>query len=66
MSKPNFKVQAIREGFQWPYIGNAYRNKDGSIGLLLDRDVTLTLADGTKLRAVDNRLVKLHLRAPKG
>ncbi len=49
---PSYKVQAIVEGASpWPYLGNAYANKDGSLTIVLDRGVALRLADGTVLEA---------------
>ena len=37
-----FKVQVIVENAKWPYVGNAYQNKDGSISVLLDSGAKLT------------------------
>ena len=66
MKTPSYKVQAIRDNDKsWPYVGNAYRNKDGSISLLLDRRVKLVLDDGTTLEADGKQLIKLFLRAPR-
>lgn len=49
-----FKVQLITEGEgRWPYVGNGYLNKDGSINLYLDEGVTLT--GGMKLRVREAR-----------
>jgi len=63
MSKPTFKLQAICDNHQpWPYIGNAFQNKNGSFSLYLDRGVKVVLADGTLLEANDERSVKLYLR----
>lgn len=44
-----FKVQLITDGeARWPYVGNAYENKDGSLNVYLDEGVKL--AGGQKLR----------------
>ena len=66
MKIPTYKAQAIIETEKsWPYIGNAYLNKDGSLSLLLDRRIKLVLADGTTLQAEGQTRVKLFLRAPR-
>ena len=45
-----FKVQLITEGTTWPYVGNAYLNKNGSINIYLDAGVTLTGGQKLHLR----------------
>ena len=67
MKNPSYKAQVVLDNAKsWPYIGNAYANKDGSLSLLLDRGVKLVLADGTTFEATDKSRVKVFLRAPRG
>jgi hypothetical protein len=42
MENRKLKVQCITDAGKWPYVGNAYRNRDGSISVYLDAGVTLT------------------------
>jgi hypothetical protein len=65
MNNPSYKAQVIIEDGSWPYAGNAYINRDGSISLLLDRGIKLELPDGVKLEASGGKAVKLFLRTPR-
>ena len=46
-----FKLQVVVEGGRWPYVGNGYLNKDGSINIVLDQDVELGGGQKLQLRA---------------
>ena len=46
-----FKLQLIVEGGRWPYVGNGYQNKDGSINIVLDPDTELRSGQRLHLRA---------------
>ncbi len=60
MNTPNYKLQAMIDNQKaWSFIGNAYTTANGALRIVLDRDVKLELADGTKLEGG----VKLYLRA---
>ena len=49
------KVQQIVENSKtWPYVGNAYFNKDGSLNVYLDKDKAVPTG------------AKLHLRPARG
>jgi hypothetical protein len=37
-----WKVQRITDAGKWPYIGDAYVNKDGSINVYLDEGVAVS------------------------
>ena len=66
MTTPAYKAQAIIDGEKsWPYVGNVYRNKDGSLSLLIDAGVKVHLPDGRVLEANDKGRVKIFLRAPR-
>ena len=55
METRKFKVQLIlASNGKWPYVGNAYVNRDGTINVYLDPGVTLSEGQ------------KLHLRAARG
>ena len=45
-----FKVQLIADEGKWPYVGDARKNKDGSINVYLDAKDELVLKGGQKLR----------------
>lgn len=40
-----YKVQRIVEGQAWPYVGNAYLNKNGTLSIQLDKNATLSGGD---------------------
>jgi len=50
MENKKLKVQLITEEGKWPYVGNAFRNRDGSITLYLDEGVTVTAGQKLYLR----------------
>jgi hypothetical protein len=55
METRKFKVQLIiTNGGKWPYVGNAYVNRNGTINVYLDEGVTLSGGQ------------KLHLRPARG
>ena len=55
METRKFKVQLIiTNGGKWPYVGNAYVNRNGTINVYLDQGVTLSGGQ------------KLHLRPARG
>ena len=43
-----FKLQLIVDDGRWPYVGNGYLNKDGSINLVVDQDTIIE--GGRRLR----------------
>lgn len=51
MANANFKLQLITPNGKWPYIGNAYLNRDGSFSIYLDAGVTVTGGQKLHLRA---------------
>ena len=66
MNTPAYKAQAIIDGEKsWPYVGNVYRNKDGSLSLVIDSGVKVHLGDGRVLEANDKGRVKIFLRTPR-
>jgi hypothetical protein len=52
MANANFKLQLITTDGKWPYIGNAYVNRNGSVSIYLDAGVTVTGGQKLYLRAV--------------
>ena len=54
METRKFKVQLIMQEGKWPYVGNAYVNRNATINVYLDEGVTLSGGQ------------KLHLRPARG
>jgi hypothetical protein len=52
MANVNFKLQLITTDGKWPFIGNAFVNRNGSISIYLDAGVTVTGGQKLYLRAV--------------
>jgi hypothetical protein len=51
METRKFKVQLIiTNGGKWPYVGNAYVNRNGTINVYLDQGVTLSGGQKLHLR----------------
>ena len=46
-----FKLQLVVQDGRWPYVGNGYLNKDGSINIVLDPDTELKSGQRLHLRA---------------
>ena len=42
MKTSNYKLQLITPEGKWPFIGNAYINRNGSLSIYLDEGVSLT------------------------
>ena len=51
VANANFKLQLITPNGKWPYLGNAYLNRDGSFSICLDAGVTITGGQKLHLRA---------------
>jgi hypothetical protein len=51
MENKKLKVQLITPEGKWPFVGNAFRNRDGSISVYLDEGVALTGGQKLYLRA---------------
>ena len=52
MENRKLKAQLITPEGKWPFVGNGFRNRDGSITVYLDEGVTLSGGQKLFLRAV--------------
>lgn len=66
---PYYKARVTTtDNAPWPFAGNVYVNRDGSLNLVLDVGVSITLKDGTVLESKPGKgnKVTLHLSRPRG
>ena len=55
MKTANYKLQLITPEGKWPYVGNAYVNRNGSISIYLDEGVSLTGGQKLYMRAAQSK-----------
>ena len=55
METSKFKVQLITEDGKWPFVGNAYCNRNESVSIYLDEGVTITGGQKLYLSATEKR-----------
>jgi len=55
MKTANYKLQLITAEGKWPYVGNAYVNRNGSISIYIDGGVTIAGGQKLYLRAARDK-----------